>query len=68
MRNKQLIFLLRYAAITGNIVFLLWGLFNAIDEGFKATLPEIFSYAGLSGLLIINSFLLFVWRKHSYNK
>ncbi|MGI8950904.1 MAG: hypothetical protein ACR2FN_04885 [Chitinophagaceae bacterium] len=59
MQNKQLkISLLRYSAIIGNIIFLLWGLFNAIDEGFKGTLPEKFSYVGLSVLLIINSFLL----------
>lgn len=58
MQNKQLISLLTYAAIAGNIIFLLWGLYNGINEGFKGTLPEKVSYAGLSGLFIINSFLL----------
>ena len=59
MQNKQLISLLRYAAIAGNIIFLLWGLYNGVNEGFKGTLPEKASYAGLNVLLIINSFLLF---------
>jgi len=58
MQNKQLISLLTYAAIAGNIIFLLWGLYNGINEGFKGTLTEKVSYAGISGLFIINSFLL----------
>ena len=58
MQNKQLMLLLKYAAIAGNIIFILWILFNGINEGFKGTLVEKFSYAGLIGLLAINSILL----------
>lgn len=59
---QQLIFLLRYAAICGNVVFILWILFNGINEGFKATLVEKFRYLGMILLLAINSILLIVSR------
>ena len=55
--------ILKNAAVAGNIIFILWGLYNAIDERFKGTLPEKFSYAGLTGLLVLNSFLLLLKRK-----
>ncbi len=58
MRNNLLISFLRYAAIVGNVVFLLWILFNGINEGFKAPLAEKFYYVGVMGLLAINSFCL----------
>ena len=56
--NKQLISFLRFASISGNILFILWMSFNAIDEGFSGTLPEKISYIVLTGLLITNCFLL----------
>ena len=58
METKQLISLLRYGAIGGNVLFILWVSYNAIDEGFRGTLPEKFSYVGLMGLLLTNCFLL----------
>ena len=58
MNSKQLILLLRYVAISGNILFILWMSFNAIDEGFSGTLPEKVSYIVLTGLLVTNCFLL----------
>ncbi|MDR3695831.1 hypothetical protein [Mucilaginibacter sp.] len=58
METKPLITLLRYAAIGGNILFILWILFNAMDEGFQGTLPEKLSAIGLIGLLSVNSILL----------
>ncbi len=36
--NINLVFkLLRFAAVFGNVVFVLWILYNAIDEGFQGT-------------------------------
>jgi hypothetical protein len=58
METKQLISFLRYAAISGNILFILWVSFNAINEGFSGTLPEKASYVVLMGLLVTNCFLL----------
>ena len=58
MNNKNLIPLLRYAAIGGNVVFIFWVLFNAMDERFKATIVEKFSAAGLICLLAVNCVLL----------
>lgn len=47
-----------WIAIAGNFVFILWILFNGMNENFQGTLPEKASYAGLMGLLATNSFLL----------
>jgi hypothetical protein len=58
MNTKQLILLLRYAAIGGNTLFILWVSFNAMDEGFKSTTIEKLSYFALVGLLITNIVLL----------
>lgn len=51
--------LLRFAAILGNILFILWISFNAIDEGFKGTIYQKVSYIGLVSLLILNIGLLY---------
>ena len=60
MKNNSTFFdFLRYAAIAGNGLFILWILYNGIDEGFKANLIQIVSYLSLIFLLILNTFLLF---------
>jgi len=58
MGEKELITLLKYVAIAGNIIFILWIIYNGINEGFEGTTPEIISYLGLIGLLVVNSILL----------
>ena len=60
MKNVETSFIkhLRLVAIAGNILFMLWVSYNAINERFKGTLIEKLSYLGLMGLLIINCFLL----------
>ncbi|WP_295672336.1 hypothetical protein [uncultured Mucilaginibacter sp.] len=58
METKPIITLIKYAAIGGNVLFVLWILFNAMDEGFRGTLPEKLSAVGLIGLLSVNSILL----------
>jgi hypothetical protein len=50
--------LLFWAAIAGNSIFILWILYNGINEGFKGTIVEKFSFAGLITLLAINIYLL----------
>ena len=55
--------LIRNIAITGNAVYVLWILFNAIDDGFKASLVEIVSCVGLVALLITNTVLLIGYKK-----
>ena len=50
---------LRYLAITGNILFVLWILYNGIDEGFQVTaLPQMLLYIGMMILLSLNAALL----------
>jgi hypothetical protein len=51
--------LLRYAAIIGNIMFILWITYNGIEEGFKGTVYQKLSYIGLVSLLILNIGLLY---------
>lgn len=58
MSSKARLLLLRYATITGNIIFILWILYNGISEGFAGTLLEKLSYIGLIGLLGVNSAFL----------
>lgn len=58
MGSKARLLLLRYATITGNIIFILWILYNGISEGFAGTLLEKLSYIGLMGLLVVNSAFL----------
>jgi len=64
MQNKNLIALMRGAAIAGNILFVLWMTFNALKEGFSGTIYEKISYAGLICLLALNSYLLLGSSKH----
>ncbi|MEO6850514.1 MAG: hypothetical protein ABI166_07785 [Mucilaginibacter sp.] len=58
MNTKNLMPLLRYAAIAGNALFILWVSFNAMDEGFSGTTIEKLSYIALMVLLITNILLL----------
>jgi hypothetical protein len=60
MESKQFLVLLKYLAITGNIILVLWILYNGINEGFVGTTLEKLSYIGLMGLLTLNSILLLV--------
>jgi len=60
MKNKKSSFtvLLSLAAIAGNILFVLWTLYNGINEGFRGTTIEKISYISLMGLMTVNAFLL----------
>lgn len=49
---------LRFAAIAGDVLFVLWILRNGIDEGFSATPAQVASYVGLVVLLALNAVLL----------
>lgn len=55
-------------AIAGNILFIVWILYNAINESFQGTIIEKISYVTLMVLLAINAFLLIRnLRRHSRN-
>lgn len=55
---KEIKKVLTLLAASGNILLILWILYNGINEGFQGTLPEKISYITLMCLLAINSFLL----------
>jgi hypothetical protein len=49
---------LRIAAVLGNVLFILWILFNAMDSGWKGRPVEIMSGIGLVILLLLNTYFL----------
>lgn len=61
--KSPIIELLSWFAIAGNILFVLWILYNGINEGFQGTTIEKISYIALMGLLTVNVFLLIQNRK-----
>ena len=66
--NSPVIELLSWLAIAGNILFVLWILYNGINESFQGTTIEKISYIMLMGLLAVNALLLIRKnRKHSKN-
>jgi hypothetical protein len=54
---------LRYVAIAGDVLFLLWIVRNGFDDGFRAGLVELVSWIGLLGLLALNAVLLWGGRE-----
>lgn len=48
----------RLVAVVGNGVFVLWLAYNAIDNGFHGTAPEVVSSLVLGVLLVLDSVLL----------
>lgn len=60
MKNKRspVTEMLSLLAIAGNILFVLWILYNGINESFQGTIIEKVSYVTLMGLLAVNAFLL----------
>ena len=56
--NRRLRTWLRYAAIAGDVVFMLWILRNGLEEGFRGTPVEVASFVGLTVLLALNAALL----------
>ena len=58
MNLKPIFTLLRYAAILGNILFILWITYNGIDEGFRGTPVQVVSYISLVLLLLLNTILI----------
>ncbi len=56
--KSPIIELLSWLAIVGNILFVLWILYNGINESFQGTTIEKISYITLMGLLAVNAFLL----------
>ncbi len=56
--KSPIIGLLSWLAIAGNILFVLWILYNGINENFQGTTIEKISYITIMGLLAVNAFLL----------
>jgi uncharacterized protein YaaW (UPF0174 family) len=47
-----------WLAVVGNALFVAWVAYNAIDSGFRGTLPEVVSAIALAVLLVLDSVLL----------
>ena len=50
--------LLKFMAVAGNMLLILWMLYNGVDEGFRASAYQLLSYIGLTILLLLNSYLI----------
>ena len=57
MKKEKFLAAARYAALAGNVFFILWVTANAAKSGFKGTIYEQFSYMLLMGVLVLNIFL-----------
>lgn len=55
--------LLRYVAIAGNALFILWITYNGINEGFAGTIYQKLSYVLLIFLFILNIALIYYDRR-----
>jgi len=60
---REIISTLKILASIGNVLFILWILYNGINEGFPGTALEVISYIVLIGLLDVNTILLLGARK-----
>ena len=49
---------LMHLAVAGNIIYILWILYNGMDEGFRGSLVQIVAPLGLVVLLVLNIALL----------
>jgi hypothetical protein len=56
---------LKFFAAAGNIMFILWILYNGINENFQGTSLEKISYISLMLLLALNSILLLSRAKYT---
>jgi hypothetical protein len=54
---------LRYAAIAGDVLYLLWIVRNGFEDGFRAGPVALVSWIGLLGLLVLNAVLLWSGRE-----
>lgn len=68
MYKAQFRLWLKYAVITGNILFIIWVTHNAMEAHFAGTIYEILSYIALTVLLLLNSFLLLANPPKNQNK
>jgi hypothetical protein len=62
-QKSSLIALLTSAVIAGNILFVLWILYNGINEHFQGTMVEKLAYVSLMILLSVNAILLIINRR-----
>jgi hypothetical protein len=58
MKQTRELRLLQIVAITGNIFFLSWIIYNAVDNGFRGTTFQTIPTIGLMLLLSLNMVLL----------
>ena len=49
---------IRSAAIAGDVAYILWIVYNAIDDGFRTSGVELVAVTGLLLLLVLNIVLL----------
>ena len=68
MNREHLNLLLKAGAVCGNAIFIFWGMYNGMNEGFNGTVVERYSFLGLISLLSMNCFLLLADRAAVINQ
>lgn len=63
MRTKHSQLIFGRFALTGDILFILWILYNGMDSGWRATPIQWVVYISLLTLLVVSSLVI-----HSFNK
>jgi hypothetical protein len=56
--NKQLKISIKAVAIIGNILLVVWILFNGMDSGWSATPVQLVAYSSLVILLGLNTYIV----------
>jgi hypothetical protein len=66
MNNNSSIYkTIKYLALAGNALYILWILYNAVDSGFQDKPVQIVALTGLLILLILNILLIYNNKDHA---
>ncbi|MFB9844207.1 hypothetical protein [Mucilaginibacter ginsenosidivorans] len=65
MKTKRIINLIKFIAISGNVIFIFSILYDRLTELFAVTFDQFLGYMILAALLIINTFLVVKGADHA---
>ena len=58
-KNGSIYKTVKYIALAGNVLYILWILYNAVDSGFQERPVQMVALTGLLILLILNILLIY---------
>lgn len=57
-KNLTIYKVIKYLALVGNVLYILWILYNAVDSGFQERPVQAIALTGLIALLILNILII----------